>query len=66
MSDPSDVWTVAREACTPKQLAVLELRERGMSYGSIASAQRISVSSVRGHLRAASHNVAREVERRAG
>jgi DNA-directed RNA polymerase specialized sigma24 family protein len=60
-----DVWAVAREACTPKQLEILQLHERhGMSYNAIAYAKGLSTSTVRGHLRSAQRNLARALERR--
>jgi DNA-directed RNA polymerase specialized sigma24 family protein len=60
-----DVWAVAREACTEKQRQVLELRQRhGMSLTSTALALQVSVSTVRGHEREGTRNLARALERR--
>lgn len=47
-------WTTAREACTAKQLRVLELRVHyGLSLRTVALATGSSLSTVRGHLDAA-------------
>ena len=55
-----DIWAVAREVLTAKQLQALELRERhGMSDYSIAYMLGLDRSTVRGHLRAAERNLRR-------
>lgn len=50
-------WLTAQNVCTPKQLVVLELRERGFSLRMTALATGQSVSTVRDHLAAAQRNV---------
>lgn len=60
-----ELWNLAGEALTPKQLRVLELREKhGFSIYQIAYAVDISASTVRGHLRAAHHNLGRALVER--
>jgi len=60
-----DFWLIAAKACTPKQVRILELRERhGFSLVQIAFATRVSVSTVRSQLRAAYHNIDREMARK--
>jgi DNA-binding NarL/FixJ family response regulator len=61
-----EVWEVAREVCTERQLRVLELHERhGESIYQIGFMMDLSPSTVRGHLRAATRNVRRAVEQSA-
>jgi DNA-binding NarL/FixJ family response regulator len=63
--EPIDVWAIARAACTPKQLQVLELREKhGRSDYAIAYMLGLDRSTVRGHLRAAERNVRHALEGR--
>lgn len=59
----ADVWVIAADACTDRQLRVLELRERhGMSWHMIALTMDLGHATVRGHYRAAVHNVNRAVQ----
>ena len=60
---PADVWTIAAEVLTERQLRCFELRERhGMSVYSIAYALDVHPSTVRGHLHAAARNVRRGLD----
>lgn len=57
-SNDHSYWTIAAKVCTPKQLRVLELRERhGFSLRTTALATRSSISTVRGHLDAAHRRI---------
>jgi transcriptional regulator len=54
----ADVWKIASQVCTEKQLRVLELRERhSFSWRQIAAMTDTDYSNVRGHYNAAVRNV---------
>lgn len=54
----SDWETVARQVCTERQLQILQLREKhGLSWHVIALTTNLGHSTVRGHYRAAVHNI---------
>lgn len=60
-----DYWQVAREVCTPRQLELLELRERqGHSLRSTSLAAGVSVSTVRSQIHAAHHRIAKKIQTR--
>jgi len=55
-------WQAARQVCTPRQLRVLELRERHrLSLRDIAHAEQLSPWTVRDHLEAAYRRVSQEL-----
>jgi DNA-binding CsgD family transcriptional regulator len=55
-----EFWKLAADVCTPKQLRVLELKEKhGASIYQIGYMTDLHPSTVRGHLRAAARNIRR-------
>ena len=62
-----DIWDTARDVCTERQLAVLELRERhGYSWNMIAIYFNITNRGARQHYQAATKNIYDALERRNG
>lgn len=55
----------ARQICTPRQLDVLTLHNRGFSLRMIAAYLDLDHTTVRGHLRAARRRIAQHAERTA-
>lgn len=56
-----DTMTAARQHLTPKQLEAWELHiNQGLSLNTTAAALGVSVSTIRGHLRAAAHRLNKE------
>lgn len=57
---------VAHHACTPKQIQIYDLHDRGMSRRAIALALDLSPSTVQTHLENARRNIARYRRSHAG
>ena len=54
----TDYWQVARDVCTPKQLRILELRDKhNMSWRQIESAVGVRIPTLKAHYRAAAFKV---------
>lgn len=58
MTQTPDYWNVARQVCTPKELAALELREFGYGTRLIALTLGISRASTRERLENADRKIA--------
>jgi DNA-directed RNA polymerase specialized sigma24 family protein len=59
----ADIWQVAGDVLTDKQLRILELRERhGFSWRQIAYMVNVDVSTVRGHYNAAIRKIHNHLE----
>ncbi len=62
-----DIWKLAGEVCTTKQLQVLTLRERhGFSWNQICIALNTTKSTVKEHHAAATRNVYNALEQKEG
>lgn len=56
--EPGTYWQLATQVCTPKQLRVLELREKHhFGWERIADTIGITSTTVRGHYKAATKNI---------
>lgn len=63
MSD--EEWLVAKEVCTPRQLAAMHHRRQGMSWRRIGRVMGLDPKTVRDHVEAGSKRLEAELEERA-
>jgi transcriptional regulator len=62
-----DIWQLAAQVCTERQLLILTLREKhGYSWNQIAITTNLTRATVRGHHQAATKNVYDALEERNG
>lgn len=66
MTDPEfeEIWAIAIDVCSERQLEVIRWRHRGASWRRIAAVMSLSPTTVRDHFRAGSDRIIAELDRR--